>query len=195
VAIGHTFKGNQPHSKRALPHVADELEQIRAACGAEILLDEAATEPAFARAAKEARWLHIATHGRNRTAAPAFQTVYLHPDADSDGRLCAYEVLAHDLRGVDLVTLSACETALGRIDISDNPRGLPACLFLAGASTIIGTLWEVNSEASALFFSTLYKRLAKGESKLAAFRTAQQVTRKQFPAYCHWGAFQYSGAW
>jgi hypothetical protein len=39
----------------------------------------------------------------------------------------------------------------------------------------------VNSEASALFFSTLYKRLAKGESKLAAFRTAQQVTRKQFP--------------
>lgn len=80
--------------------------------------------------------------------APLFQTVFLAPGDNGDGTLRAHEVLGLDLRGLEPVTLGACETALGRIDLSDNLRGLPAALLLAGARAVIGTLWEVSGDAS-----------------------------------------------
>ena len=116
-------------------------------------------------------------------------------ESDGDGILNAYELLRLDLRGLDLVTFSACETALGRFDPADNLRGIPAALLIAGVSTIVGTLWNVETETSTFFFTAFYRVLKETGSKKTAFRQAQAETRERYPKYRDWGAFQLIGAW
>jgi CHAT domain-containing protein len=94
------------------------------------------------------------------------------PGGNDSGVVKAYELIGLDLRGCELITLSACETALGRFDRLNNIRGLPATLFLDGAQTIIGTFWEVESHCAQYFFSLLYERLNAGDTKLEAFSNA-----------------------
>jgi hypothetical protein len=195
VAFGMSFADNCPHPVPPLPHIPDELESIKSVTGAEVFLDSDATESNFYQASASATHVHIATHGKIQVAAPAYHMLYLQPDENSDGVVRAYELLELDLKGIDLVTMSACDTSLGRVDVGDNLRGIPSSLFLAGVRTIIGTLWEVDSGVSALFFKTFYQTLHSGSKKLDAFRIAQIATREEYPAYCHWGAFQYSGGW
>jgi CHAT domain-containing protein len=105
----------------------------------------------------------------------------------------AYEITGMDLRHIDLLTLCACESALGRFDTADNLRGLPAAFLTAGVSTIIGTLWDAEAESAAFFFKTLYKALKDGDTKRSAFKKAQEDTRKNYPEYRDWGAFYYLG--
>ena len=128
--------------------------------------------------------------------APMFQTVFLSPGDENDGRLLAYEVASLDLRGLELVTLGACETSLGRVDVSDNIRGLPAAFLTAGANAVVGTLWEVTDTACAAFFAALYRSLTQeGATIMEAFRTAQRKTRDQYPEYRDWGAFYLTGGY
>ena len=61
--------------------------------------------------------------------------------------------------GVELVGLGACETALGRFDRSDNLRGIPAALLMAGVKTVVGTLWPVEPTAATCFFGALFREL------------------------------------
>lgn len=62
------------------------------------------------------------THGSQDAAAPALQTLFLHPAEQHNGKYHAFEILQNQLSGLDLVALS--ETAPGRIDVNDNLRGL-----------------------------------------------------------------------
>jgi CHAT domain-containing protein len=151
------------------------------------------TKQAVLDALQGHRRLHIATHGNLPVSTPSFQTLYLSVESAGDV-LYAYEILRLDLKGVDLVTLSACETALGRVDISDNLRGFPASLLTAGVSTIIGTLWPVETTCARYFFVRLYTALHGGASKGEAFRKAQVQTRRKHPQYRDWGAFYLTGA-
>jgi CHAT domain-containing protein len=194
-AFGRTFEDNNESGLPTLPSVSQELKSVGQVRGAKVYVNETATKAALAVAFREARWIHIATHGAQNPRAPSFHKILLSPGQDDDGVLYAYEVLSSDLRGLDLITLSACETALGRVDRSDNLRGLSAAFFQAGVATIVGTLWAVSDEAAALFFGRLYRQLELGESKLASFSIAQRETRLVFPEFRDWGAFQYLGRW
>jgi hypothetical protein len=159
---------------------------------------EPLTEPTRERvltALPGARFVHLAAHGSHLEEAPAFQCIYLDAQAGSDGRLFSFDVAQLDLRGVELVTLSACESALGRFDISDNLRGLPAALLAAGASAVVGAMWPITAQAATTFFTTLYTRLAIGGDRLSAFRAAQIATRRDHPEYRDWGAMSYVGDW
>ena len=147
---------------------AAEAAAIAAECGVAPVLDEAATEAAFRSALESCRYVHLRAHGRMYVDAPMFHTVFLHPSDQDDGRMRAFEVLPLDLTGLELVTLGACETALARVDVADNPRGLPAALLLAGAQTVIGTLWPVLARASTCFFAELYRRLMVDEADVRA---------------------------
>jgi CHAT domain-containing protein len=139
--------------------------------------------------------VHVSTHGHQNPVAPFFHKLILSAAGSDDGYLNAYELLGHDLRGLDLVTLSACETALGRFDEGMNPHGLPAMLLLAGTETVIGTLWEIEPTCSATFFTTLYRLLAEDQGKLHAYQNALRVTREHHPEYRDWAAFYYVGRW
>ena len=196
AAIGMTFTGANPYGMRPLPQAAAEVAAVAAEYGVAPLLDDVATEGAVRHALSSARCVHFFTHGSHDVDSPAFQCLYVAPDAASDGRLAAHELLGIDMTGLELVTMSACETALGRFDRGDNLRGLPAALLLAGAATVIGTLWQSEANASAHFFRTFYAALEAGSGEAVdAFAAAQRSTRAAFPAYRDWGPFYMMGDW
>ncbi len=90
--------------------------------------------------------------------------------------------------------LSACETALGRYDLGDNLRGLPAAFFLAGVpDEIVTTLWPVEGPAAATFFPAFYEAIGGGASQRNAFAAALAKTRSTFPQFRAWGAFYLMG--
>lgn len=185
------------HGLEPLAGVEDEAEAIAALYGAEPVVGARATKRTVLDALQTSIRVHIATHGEFRVHAPSFQCLYLaHSDVkERDGVLYAHELAGLDMAGLDVITLSACETGLGRFDRSDNLRGITASLLKAGARTIVSTLWPVHSEASALFFKTFYSELVASQSKLMAFARAQANTRKRFPAYRDWGSFLLQGDW
>ena len=152
-----------------------------------------ATEEAFREALANSKRVHLSTHGRHCVAAPSFQTVFFSPGTNSDGRLHAFELAGLDLRGLELVTLSACETALGRFDIRDNLRGLPANLLLAGVRTIVGTLWNTENRCARYFFRRFYQATQAGAAPGEAFASAQRDTRVLHPQFRDWGAFYLMG--
>ncbi len=192
AAFGMTYADGL-HGLTPLRHAGTEAAAVAAVYGTDAQVDQQATETAVRDALRTARFVHIAAHGRHDYDAPSFQCVYLSPDDESDGVLRAHELLTDDLRGTEVVTLSACETALGQFDQADNPRGLPAALLLAGVRCVIGTLWDVRSDTAELFFTTLHADLAAGITALDAFTRAQRTTRAAYPVYRDWGAFTLSG--
>ena len=140
---------------------------------------------------ERSEYVHIAAHGaQNLEDAPAFHCLFL---SNADGAQTAAcmrmtNFQRCDLRGTELVTLSACESALFRYDLNDNLYGLAAAFLRAGARTVLGALWPVKSDCG-LFFVVLYSEIGRDSSKLAAFRHAQSVTRAAFPEYRDWAAF------
>ncbi|MFZ1692799.1 MAG: CHAT domain-containing protein [Flavobacteriales bacterium] len=195
VALGLSFQEGNPHGLSHIARSIPEATSVAKLFGTRPLLDEEATEQALLHAMKTSRWVHLSTHGRHHVTAPSFQCLYMHPDGDDDGCLFAYELLGHDLSGLEVLTMSACETTLGRFDRADDLRGLPAMLLLAGVRTIVGTMWEVEQHASERFFTAFYRVLNTGASRLDAFGLAQRETREHHPEYRDWGAFQLIGDW
>ncbi|WP_435279744.1 CHAT domain-containing protein [Streptomyces sp. 1222.5] len=167
----------------------EHADDIAAWAGTDRIVAQAATRQRLLDELSTADVVHVAAHGAQDAAAPWFHCLYLSPDEDDDGRVFAHDILAADLRGVRLVTLGSCESAVGRYDINDNLRGMPAALLLAGAQAVIGCLWPVRPQPATRFFGELHRRIAQGSAPLAAFRGAQLATRALFPKYRDWGAF------
>ncbi len=195
VAIGVSFPNGEPFGLSPLDNVPSEIATVAATLDGEAYLDAAATETAIEGALGRARFLHIATHGMHDATAPSYHTLFCAPGDGGDGRLLAHELLGKDLRGLELVTMSACETALGRFDFGDNLRGIPAALFLGGVRALIGCLWDIETNAAETFFSALYGAIRDGQRPVDAFAHAQKHTRSRHSEYRDWGAFYFSGDW
>ncbi|MFF4160580.1 CHAT domain-containing protein [Streptomyces sp. NPDC001678] len=165
--------------------------------GTDPVLGTVATARRFLDALPSARYVHVAAHGAHNEWAPWYQCLFLAPDPETgdDGRVFAHDILRTDLRGVELVTMSACESALGRFDINDNLHGLPAAFLSAGAAAIVGCLWPVAPDVATGFFGALYEQLAIDPDRRTAFHIAQSQTRARFPSYRDWGAFCFIGDW
>ncbi len=181
------------HAEPRLAEQARELASISSS--SRLLTDGAATPEATLALLAESRYAHIASHGSGLSQIPSFHCVYLDARDGLDGRLFAEQIMRSDLRGLELVTLCACETALGRVDPAGNVRGLPFALMVAGAKAVVATLWPVAAEPALHFFSVLHRDLAAGAGKLHAFRSAQLSCREQHPRFADWGAFIYIGSW
>lgn len=169
---------------------ADQAQAVASVFGCRATLDFDATRETVLDGMHWSRYVHIAAHGSFNYCAPAFQGIYL-----ADGRLSSHEFLGLNLQGLELVTLSACESALGRFDMADNPRGVPATLLLAGASAVVGTLWPLKASVAATFFTTLYGELARETPALDAYAVALRLTRRTHGEYRDWGAFYFIGDW
>lgn len=106
-----------------------------------------------------------------------------------DGILTAYEAMNLDLRNIDLVVLSACETGLGEVKNGEGVYGFQQALQTAGAKALIMSLWKVSDEATMALMVNFYKQWLGSGDKRAAFRAAQAQLRKDFPNPYFWGAF------
>ena len=100
----------------------------------------------------------------------------------SAGLLTAEEVAGLDLSRLDLVVLSACETALGRID-PEGVRGLQTSFQLAGARSVVASLWKVEDRATQALTTEFYKNLIERKlGRLEALRQAQLTVLTRFDA-------------
>ncbi|MFP5380160.1 MAG: CHAT domain-containing protein, partial [Vicinamibacteria bacterium] len=197
--------------------------------GATVLSETAATEAAFKAQAAGHRVLHLATHGyfldedcdvAGEAATPAdgaaatgallraglaFAGANQRAGAlasDDDGVVTAAEVASLDLSGVEWAVLSACDTGLGSIATGEGVFGLQRAFRVAGASTVIMSLWPVDDEATRAWMTRLYRaRLDEGRDTAAAVRAAALQTlearrrggRSTHPFY--WAGFIASGDW
>ena len=94
----------------------------------------------------------------------------------NDGILTAKELSVLDFRNADIVVMSACETGLGEIN-GEGVFGLQRAFKMAGAKTIMMSLWQVSDDATRLLMTSFYRNLSQGMSKREAFRSAQQEVR------------------
>jgi CHAT domain-containing protein len=115
------------------------------------------------------------------------------PHEAQDGILNAEDVLALDLWGTKLVVLSACETGLGGIVNGEGVFGLRRSFTIAGAQTLIMSLWKVPSEETKRLMIDFYNRLLHDtESRADALRKSQLAMKEESEEYAHplfWGAF------
>jgi len=156
-----------------------------------VLLRLDASETGFRRDSRQFSRIHFATHGKFRADSPMDSGLYLARDAAHDGVLRVAELYTMEL-DADLVTLSACETALGSIGSGDDVVGLTRGFLYAGARSIVSTLWSVDDKATAELMRAFYGNLA-GAGKREALRQAQLKTRDAFPHPFFWAAFQLVG--
>jgi len=178
-----------------LPGTATEVKGIADVAersAVRTLIGSKATEPDVRRLAGESTVLHFATHGvinpddplesflaldtgessGTRSAKGAGPRPIAPPlTSDRDGRLTAREI--YDLRlSADLVVLSACETALGRIS-GDGVAGLARAFVYAGTSSVVATLWDIADEPAARLMPDFHRALRRQSDTARALRSAQ----------------------
>ena len=110
-------------------------------------------------------------------------------EGQEDGILNALEIAQTDLRGLDLVVLSACQTALGDVSQGEGVFGLQRGFKKAGAQSILMSLWNVDDEVTQLLMTEFYRAWTSGMTKTAALKSAQSKVKSKYPDPRHWAAF------
>ena len=170
---------------------AEALSVSKILPNSKALVRREASETSFKRYGEGFRYLHIASHGTFNADSPLTSALLLAKDNENDGTLTVGELYSMRLNA-DLVTLSACETGLGKIANGDDVVGLTRGFLYAGSRSIVASLWKVDDEATAYLMTRFYSAL-KGTSKREALRLAQIETRKKYPHPYFWAAFQLTG--
>ncbi|HAK89120.1 MAG TPA: hypothetical protein DCP24_08695, partial [Nitrospiraceae bacterium] len=110
-----------------------------------------------------------------------------------EGMMSAEKILGLNLKGTDLVVLSACETGVGDVKNGEGVFGLKRAFILSGAKTLVMSLWSVPSAETTELMTDFYTLMSTGKSKADALRQAKlnMMKKKSNPFY--WGAFVMTG--
>ena len=116
---------------------------------------------------------------------------------DQDGVLTALEVSGLDLRGTQLVVMSACDTGVGDIANGEGVYGLRRAFVIAGAESQLFSLWKVDDEATKDLMVSYYQKLTAGKGRSAAIRETQleMLNSQDYQHPYYWASFVPSGNW
>jgi len=160
---------------------------------AKVLLRKQATETAAKRYGGLFRSLHFATHGTFDAEVPLTSGLLLADDDENDGILTVGELYEMRLNA-DMVTLSACETGLGKVANGDDVVGFSRGFLYAGASAIVSSLWKVDDQSTAILMKQFYKLLQEMDNR-SALRSAQLKIKNDYNLHpYYWAPFQITGA-
>lgn len=188
-------------SRTHLPNTAAEARSIGGLFvgTSQVVSGNGATETLFKQAAASYDYLHLATHASLNRNAPSLSALDLQPDSQNDGRLELHEIAGMKLHA-QLVTLSACETALGKGYFSETPAGnefvgMTRAFLGAGSRRVLASLWAVNDESTRLLMVSFYRNLLRNGAA-DALSDAQRELRRN-PKYRHpyyWAPFVMVGS-
>ena len=191
----------------ALPHSRSEVETLGRlyAPMAQVFVGEDATEEAAKVVGPRADILHFAVHSILDADSPMNSALVLSRRSDGapgrdNGLLQAWEIFERLRLDADLVTLSACQTALGREVSGEGLLGLARAFQFAGARSVIASLWSVSDRSTTELMTRFYSELLTGADKDEALRAAQlHLIRGGAGAGAatpfHWAAFELYGHW
>ena len=159
-----------------LPDAENEVKTISNLIGGspEVYIGANASEKIFKEQADKYRIIHLASHFEMNDYDPLYSKVVFSRSKDSreDGYLQTYEVF--DLKlNADLVVLSACNTALGKLSKGEGLIGISRAFLYAGVPSMLVSLWNVEDKATSLIMENFYKYLKQGMSKNEALRFAK----------------------
>lgn len=137
-------------------------------------------------------YLHFATHGVVDEMQPDLSRIVLMSERGTDGALYAGDIYNLEL-DAQLVTLSACETGLGKISRGEGVIGLSRALVYAGARNCIVSFWKVSDESTALMMKSYYARLLDSPTRSLS-ATLQQtkiemINHEKYSAPFYWAPF------
>lgn len=111
------------------------------------------------------------------------------PAGIQDGVLNGEDIISMDLGGTELVVLSACETGLGDVLAGEGVMGLRRAFAVAGARTLVLSLWKVPDEQTRILMTGFYEALVEGKGRAESLREAQRRVRAEYPSPFYWAAF------
>ena len=176
-----------PYAQQEASALGQILENSR------VLLRNEATETVVKRFGSGFTRVHLASHGVFDSENPLQSGLLLAGDDENDGKFTVAELFQTRL-DADLVTLSACETGLGKVSSGDDVVGFTRGFLYAGARSIVSSLWKVDDRATGELMQRFYAALERHRDKRQALREAQLELRKA--GYAHpyyWAAFNIIG--
>ncbi len=172
--------GYNPAELEALPWTATEVRNIAAAYpGANtVYVGDEATEERAKAVPKDTQYLHFATHATLNEWHPLDTAIVLSvpPETEStrdNGYLHVWEIYENLRLDAELVTLSACETALGSDIPGEGLIGLTRAFHYAGASTVLASLWRVDDRSTSDLMTHFYSQATGAGSLALALQAAQ----------------------
>jgi CHAT domain-containing protein len=106
-----------------------------------------------------------------------------------DSWVTALELAGLDLWGTQLVVLSACDTGRGDVKLGQGVYGLRRALLIAGAETVVTSLWRVNDDRTGDLMTSYYQHLQRGQGRVTALREAMKALRQKEPHPYYWAPF------
>ena len=183
-----------------LPATRDEVLTVNKETGnrSTLLLGDQATEAGFkAEPLDQYRVLHLAVHGVTDSDFPDRAALVLgrDPQSKDDGLLQAREIAELRLNA-DLVTLSACDTAKGKLQGEAGMESLEEAFFMAGSRAVVASLWSADDATTSSLMQHFYQHLAEGHDKATALREAKLDLLRKFggdAAPFYWAGFILTG--
>jgi len=183
-----------PYAEKEVFSIA-QLYQTKGKTAASYVRGDASEEVIKSGKAGSSKTLHFATHGLIDDRIPALSGLLLAPSRKpegDDGFLRLNEIFQLKLQA-DLVTLSACETALGKEVRGEGIIGLTRAFFYAGARSVLASLWMVSDQSTSILMKDFYAEYLDGEKPAPALRLAKiKLLGNKDPLYQHpffWASF------